>query len=113
MKLTDSAEIKVVGGESETFGEWLKNRPLFEKLNDWMMFFVYEFVSNIVFNIRALFLGKEWKEEMEKPLCENLAFNSAFSKMFDALERNSFDEAEKRLDFSGKIVESGIRVVGK
>ena len=113
MKSTDSAEIKVVGGESETFSEWLKNRPLLEKLDDWWTLFVCGFLSEIAFNIKALFLGKEWKEEMEKPLCENPAFNSAFYKMFDALERNDFDDAEERLDFCGKIVESGIRVVGK
>lgn len=112
-KAADGAEIKVVGGESETFSEWLKNRPLLEKLDDWWIFFVYGFLGDIVFNIKALFLGKEWKEEMERPLCENPAFGNAFSKMFDALERNDFDEAEERLDFCGKIVGSGIRVVEK
>ena len=112
MKLTDSAEIKVVGGESETFGEWLKNRPLFEKLSDWWISLVAGF-SEIVFNIKALFLGKEWKEEMEKPLCENCAFVNSISKMFNALERNNFDKAEECLDSCVKIVENGIRIVEK
>lgn len=91
------------------FNNWLKHRPFIEKLSDFFIFDVLGFLIDFWGLIQISFRGLKWWRKINEPLCNDKNFEHLFNKVFDDIENNNLDKAEKDLDISSHYVKNWLK----
>jgi len=94
----------------DKFNNWLKHRPLSEKLSDFFIFYVLMPLYNFWYFIQIPFKGLKWWRKINEPLCNDKNFEHLFNNVFNDIENNNLDKAEKDLDISSHYVKNWIKV---
>lgn len=82
----------------DDFNNWLKHRPIIEKLDDFFTFNILMPLTTFWHFIQIPFRGLKWWKELNEPLCKDKSFERMLNKVFDDIENNNFDKAKKDLD---------------
>lgn len=82
----------------DDFNNWLKHRPITEKLYDFFTLNIPMYLMTFWYFIQIPFRGLKWWKELNEPLCKDKTFEMLFDKVFDSIENNNFDKAKKDLD---------------
>ena len=82
----------------DDFNNWLKHRPIAEKLDDFFTFNILMPLITFWYFIQIPFRGLKWWKKLNEPLCKDKTFEMTFNKVFDDIENNNFDKAKKDLD---------------
>lgn len=82
----------------DDFNNWLKHRPIAEKLYDFFTFDILMPLTTFWHFIQIPFRGLKWWKKLNEPLCKDKTFEVMFNKVFDNIENNNFDKAKNELD---------------
>ena len=82
----------------DDFNNWLKHRPITEKLDDFFTFNILMPLTTFCHFIQIPFRGLKWWKKLNEPLCKDKTFEGMFNKVFDNIENNNFDKAKNELD---------------
>lgn len=93
----------------DDFNNWLKHRPLADKLADFFVYILF-LLLDIQDFIQIPFRGLKWWRKINEPLCNDKNFEHLFNKVSDDIENNNLDKAEKDLDISSHYVKNWIKV---
>ena len=82
----------------DDFNNWLKHRPIAEKLDYFFTFNILMPLASFWYFIQIPFRGLKWWKKQNEPLCKDKTFERMFDKVFDNIENNNFDKAKNELD---------------
>lgn len=94
----------------DDFNNWLKQKPIAEKLDDFFTFNILMPLTTFWYFIQIPFKGLKWWKELNKPLCKDKTFESLLDNLLDDIKINNLDKAKKDLDILNHYEENWLSV---